>query len=785
MPGSHSFALHLAWHRQQTLLQQHSLVIAHNLLLLVLLEWKSAYQESLEQHGSVRVAVTRTIFVGPPEAGKSTLKHLLVHNKPKEIKKSTAVMDTPEVVTFSCEYPAEVEATETEDGQHENSGQLGGTPLPEEFNTFSCEQYVVGESTSAWQLVESDVMGKALRVCIANKSYEVNKHYPAEVVTPSRENPAEVEATDTEDGQSEVSGQLGDTPHRLTTKLDQSGMDQLDEQRAKLLEAMGGEGEHFQLKNASFMHLLDTGGQPSFQDVLPLLLDVPCTYIQVFNAALSLDEPVPITYRCDEDTKVCLESEELGREMMMRSFSSMQTMAQKCSKKLVSFQQKGSLAQVGQGPQLRIFVVGTYKDTLANEGRLEKATEDIKRFMNGLKKKPYYRSIQFNKIAKQPFFLFNAKTNEDEREVNYLREYLSCKGSPLQLDVPVMWFFCQEITRRASKKFFRFQDLEAFCRKHGFIDGENAPNQFRALLQLFSLLGFYSFFNLKGEDGQTVPDKDNFVCTDSGAFLREVSKVLAVQFTEQTGHGLDTFKETEFFVFSPELLQDLEICQEMDPKWFLDSLKHLGIAACLPDRDPPEYFIPAALLLKSAIPDPPASVEPLCLTYKIENVTHPVSDMPRGVFCRLVVELINNKWFPLGIKEHSRSLLKLRDPQKRFDIFLQECPGYIRLIPQALVELPSPSELHAAFTPLISTVKKCLSVSTEHVLGSQFSSNAKLTMGFRCPCKEDPVPHLAIPPEHGQFLECLPYSTIESYSKRQRIWFSSVEGVEVSISWRC
>ena len=197
----HSFALHLAWYRQQTLLQQHSLVIAHHLLLLVLLEWQSAYQESLRKHGSVPVAVTRTIFVGPPEAGKSTLKYLLVHNEPKAIKKSTAVMDTPEVVTFSCEYPAEVEATETEDGQHEDSGQLGGTPLPEELNTFSCEQYVVGESTSAWQLVESDVMRKALRVCIANKRYEEKNHYPAEV-----------EATDTEDGQHEVSEQLGDTP---------------------------------------------------------------------------------------------------------------------------------------------------------------------------------------------------------------------------------------------------------------------------------------------------------------------------------------------------------------------------------------------------------------------------------------------------------------------------------------------------------------------------------------------------------------------------------------------
>ena len=42
----------------------------------------------------------------------------------------------------------------------------------------------------------------------------------------------------------------------------------------------------FSWKDASFVYLLDMGGQPSFQDALPLLLlDAPCTYIQVFNLA--------------------------------------------------------------------------------------------------------------------------------------------------------------------------------------------------------------------------------------------------------------------------------------------------------------------------------------------------------------------------------------------------------------------------------------------------------------------------------------------------------------------
>ena len=540
----------------------------------------------------------------------------------------------------------------------------------------------------------------------------------------------------------------------------------LDEQYTKLLKDMEGEGKHFEIRGASFIHLLYTGGQPSFQDVLPLLLDVPCTYIQVFNAARNLDEPVPITYRSTDHPNKPLQGEELGRDMMLRSLSSMQTMAQKRSRHLASFLQEDSPL-----PELSIFVVGTHKDELIEQNRLDKATDDVTNFMKGLQGKPYYNSIKWD--SGQQFFLIDAMGGKDDRaSVNRLRKCLSSEGSSLKLDVPVMWFIFQEITRHTQKKFFRLQDLQTFCQKHGFIDGENAASQFHALLQLFSLLGFYSFFNLEG-----VPDKDNFVCIDSGAYLQEVSKLLAVQFTGPESPKMNTFKDTGILVFSPDLFQYLKISKDMDPRWFLDSLQHLGIAACL-SKDRLEYFIPAALPQRAAILDPPASVAPLCLTYTItEGAAFSYSDMPRGVFCRLAVELIQRNW---SIVDKSRSLLKFQwEEHEAFDIFLQECPGYIRRIPQAVDEVSSPSELHAACASLISTVEECLSISTEDVLGSQFKG--ELTRGFRCHCTEEIAPHLALPPKQGQKLKCSQTRDRQAYFKQQRIWFSEVSNVEVRL----
>ena len=698
--------------------------------------------------------VIRTIFIGPTESGKSTLKHLLVHNTPKEVKTSTAIIDTPEVVT---ERPGSEVTKQTDED-------------------ISSERYVVEESTSAWQLVDSDVMKKALHACIAHQAYKKKDRYPAEVNV-KRTEQHEVEQVDD-----------STLPEWLDTEQDQSDVTLLDkhfdqllkeiEAEGKLLESKESEkGKRIELTDAFFMHLLDTGGQPSFQDVLPLLLDVPCTYVQVFNAALGLDEKVPISYRSDDHTRVCLEEgAESCRDTLLRSFSSMQTMAQKRSKQLASFLQKGSPV-----PQLRIFVVGTHKDQLMKEGRLVKATQDITAFLEGLEQKPYYKSIKWD--SKRPFFLVNAMAGKDDRaSVNSLRGCLSSEGPPLKLDVPVMWFIFQEITRHCTqKKFFRLQDLEAFCRKHGFVDGENAASQFRALLQLFSLLGFYSFFNLEG-----VPDKDNFVCTDTGVFLKEVSKLLAVQFVKQvSSRELATFKDKGILAFTPKLFQDLEMSEQINPFWFLRALEHLGIAARLPCKDL-QYIIPAALPQKPAERCLKASVEPLCFTYEMKDGIFQVYDMPRGVFCRLVVELIQNKW-DIFKDECSRSLLKFQEPQQKFNIFLEDCAGYISIIPQALVKFSSPKELHTACKSLCHDVEQCLSTSTVNVVGNEFSSEAKLKRGFKCLCKkEEDVCHLAIPATHGQFLKCSSsQKDLPGYTKRHRIWFSPLEGVEVSISWRC
>ena len=94
----------------------------------------------MEKHGSVSVEVTPCVIVGASATGKSSLKHLMVHDTPKAVKTSTAVIDTPAIVSVSS------------------------------------EQYAVERGTSAWQLVDSYVMGKSIQECVTAKAYDEGQY---------------------------------------------------------------------------------------------------------------------------------------------------------------------------------------------------------------------------------------------------------------------------------------------------------------------------------------------------------------------------------------------------------------------------------------------------------------------------------------------------------------------------------------------------------------------------------------------------------------------------------
>ena len=344
-----------------------------------------------------------------------------------------------------------------------------------------------------------------------------------------------------------------------------------------------------------------------------------------------------------------------------------------------------------------------------------------------------------------------------------------------------MWYLCEQMTESIPEKFIRFQDLKAFCLKHKFIDANDADEQFRSLLKLFSLLGFYSFFDLKD-----VPDEANYVCTDKGVFVKEVSKLLAVQFLKAPKcHAVEAFKRDGIISNSREIFEELVVMEELDRSWFLAALEHVGLLArysSAPDHSPDRssYFMPIVLPQgKTKLPDC-SSVASLCVTFTFRFLDNPsvYTDLPRGVFCRLAVQLSKGPWTPIP-KESDRTTVKFYSHE--FELYLTEAPGFICLTPVLVEELQGKeplAELHTLCHGLCNTLHESIVSSAEDVLGKEFSQTAMIMFGFECDCGK--VPHLATPVSaEGKSLICQATQTRHKSLKKEQIWFSPVDGTEV------
>ena len=700
--------------------------------------WLEDYERAVQRQGSITLDVIRTIFIGPSANGKSTLKHLLVHDESVDITRSTPVLEMPAIVSLSS------------------------------------EQFAAKEASSSWKVVSDESMAACIRIACRSQAYQYEESCDEPLRTTLVQKFLSLFSGKEKKKEKSESRRIP-VPHQLPA-ADQVEVEKevsaLEQAHKSLLDDMGTGVEDQLLQSARFVHLLDSGGQPPFQDALPLLLQVPCTYVLVFDASQDLNKSLRITYRCEGTTEEEQTNSETGWEMLLRLLSSVHTLAQKCSRSMADFQEKG-----GHLPQIRILLVGTFKDRLIREGRLQKAIEELNRRIKSLEKKPYYKHIARDSNG-QPFFLINNRmyldtvgnAEEEQACLTNLRRLLSHPSASLKLQVPLGWFQFELVTRQVKEKFFKVSALqksalELKCVSHA--------EEFRSLLTLFHFLGFFAYFEQEGIS--------DIVCTDNTVFLKEVSKLLAVQYLRAPKtHAVQTFKEKGILTLDEHLSDELGLSKELDQPWLLRVLCHLGLTACYAQSGAglPKYFFPAALRSQGTPELAAGSVEPLLVAFVFkEDAFDATHDMPRGLFCHLAVELAANRSWTVIPEQSTRLTIKSR--WKELVVILEESVGFIRVIPIVSIHTAcNPDMLHDLCHAVMSTIKEAVEESARAVFGEQLTDRANVDLGFLCPCTIQ-SPHLAVP--SGGSIVCQMSQTDQRLLQTHRVWFSQVQGAEVSV----
>ena len=719
------------------------------------------YKKAIERQGSVSLNIIRCVLVGPPKVGKSCLKHLLVHNEPKEVTTSTPLLESPKVVTFTPEL------------YMTNQGSL-----------------------SVWQPIKD--MGGIVKKWTMEEQYETQETQPTTGMNQDESGsrphlPQKCTST------GKVSDDFKPTTLKTTVTGPVSSQERLTalqeahEQLQKDLEK-GNVAHALDQGELTLIHILDSGGQPAFQDTLPLLIGTPCTYITVFNASVDLSQPVDITYRAQDGSEAKLDHQLSQWDMMLRTFSSVHTMEYKCHEGIRQILQDGSTL-----PHSRIAVVGTHKDQLETLPNRDDLKKKMTTFLEGIEESKPYRVLQDQ--CCNPYFLIDNLQGVDQDYINSLRKTLSSEECLLPLRVPLMWLMVELTTQRMDRKFIPYTELKLFCIQEGHINKDDADAQFHSLLKLLHNLGFYAFYNLEG-----VSEADNWVCTDAATLYREVSKLLVVQYKDtHTKKGTPSFRKTGIIedTNAAKHFSEVEIDPEIDPRWFLRVLHHIGIAAKVALERCQQFFIPLVLPFNRTALPRKTSVSQLCFTLVFSDqlglfCKQYECDLPQGIFPYLAVHLVDQHH-----KSSSNKMWKI-DPYhsdrkhivfdcQAFAIYLIEQAGHMELAILLAEEFFSSSmgleemqsKLHSLCRDIHQTVTTAINSTCEQMFGRQFAGRAKVQSGFLCPCGEG-GPHLAFL-KSTESAQCSIRKTRLSrkLSSQEKIWFSPVEsGVKVCVCVR-
>ena len=721
--------------------------------------WMEHYQKAVKHKGSVTLNIIRCVVIGPPNVGKSCLKHLLIHDEPKKVTTSTPMLESPDVVTFDPE---------------DNSSSSD----EEDFTPDLC---VVG-SLSNWSRITPDDMGQMVKKCSVERKYDSQASLPL-VVTEMQKTQTEGEIVLPQASTSPIqapdvpSPMLADT--NIMPSISPTMLADLMKAEADVLRDIGAKDGNvpFQLNKLNLIHMFDSGGQLAFQDTLPLLINTPCTFLTVFNASLDLDAPMDITYRSQDGEEAKLDHKLTQWEMMLHLFSSIHAMECKCHEQIKAVLQEGSSLAPSS-----IIVVGTHKDALEKHPKRKDIEGKIKSSIELMRKsKPYCLS------GPKRHFLINALTEHESFDKDNLRKSLSNKKNVLSLKLPLTWLMVELTTQRHKQKLIPYNELKEFCLQAGHISLENTDKQFLSLLLVLHNLGFYAFYDLKG-----VSKSSNWVCTDAATLYREVSKLLVVQYIEDPSEEATCdFKETGIIEKDTlkELFNELDILPVIDPVWFINVLMHIGIAARLKvKKGSPQFFIPLALPFHRTDLPSPTSVSGLCFTLEFPGKQGPVlqltvTELPRGIFPRLAVYLCDQHLeeddiWQIDAQNSDRKHIKFT--YKDSAIYLIEHPGHI----EVAILLYEPfflsaggnevSKVHNLCQELYKTITTAIVNMCNEVFGTDPSKQPVVRSGFQCLCsKGSDTPHLAIVNEDCTSAKCSVKCALPFILKiHHRIWFS-------------
>ena len=591
------------------------------LTVLPFTDFQKAYEDALHRGGCVDVEIVKCVTLGPPEAGKTQLKMGLLGNFEDRSIDSTGVSTRAEVA----------------------------------MQRLCCKK---DSSYNSWELLTPDKLMQCLNITVMKQVFDFKE--PSTVsYKPSLKSDVTVPTSSPvmdQGAQSLPTSQQVEDDTKAPC-IDSEGEIEMDlkEQFATLNKsvqeyvAQAEATDDQVLKSYRIIHFIDSGGQPSFFDIHPVIATSSAIYFLVYNMEVGINGQPQITYR-PKERKFCAKTwkaRKTNLDMIKDSLTVLSGLKPKFAKtqeRMYDWFEKGLPKKDVHVPFL---VVGTRKN--GNDSAASQQLED------GCSKLPAWNDILFN-IDDEGKSLFAVDSTDRKcKGLQYVRDAVFNANCVYKLPVPISWFSCLLIFWLAASSpesqklcVLTYADLKRLCRSLIHSDEE-----FKAMVRTFHILGIFSFPYLDEEDfmkpNQWKPDS-NPVFTDAGILYGEVTKLLEVAFYDMKRTRCDN--KVKVLQAKGTLEYDTLECLDIPDKLgscgnfhfhLLEWLVGWGIAAKLPDVK--KYFIPSVLPScdSKELPElfPQCEIPSLAFMFCLKNTEgKKFYFVPRGIFPQLAVQLL-------------------------------------------------------------------------------------------------------------------------------------------------
>ena len=720
----------------------------------------------LNIYGSSGVAslrVVKCILTGPPGAGKSTLKkRLLNQSLDTEPSLSTGVVDAAvQVNSFrKLSQHNAVATTEWKEQELDEEALLITKKLLPSITTPDKNRASQPTLSSVESTISSSVLPEETYLPLAtvkhntnaNSSPEARKITTGETSSMGHENEsiytADISNDDEKEGVTDI--QVQDNSSTVVSGLSNYVMSIPARRRQQYEQKF----EDLKDEDHTMLHIIDTGGQPEFHEILPALITGPAINLLVFKLTEDLSKRYQIIYRSPAGESKPYETSLTHEEVIFRSLASIACLRQN------TIGWSFDVAPIEDKSEPVAFLIATHRDQV-EENKVNKINQQLQIKVENSSHLFDSNLVQFSELDQ---VIFPLDTLKDEEEIKHLRSILHRVISERfhELQIPASWCALSLKLRKSKRKLFKYDTCFQLAQECGIKDKEEFHN---ALWYLHHRVGIIMYYpNVKG--------LEDIIMTDLQLVFDRITNLITTCFTFELLGSAAVVKEfRKNGRFSESQLDEISSRQKDDPlnsKRLVALLKHLYIVAGpmktkVGWKNVDYYFMPCALKpsdVEKEERDKSLSPSPLLICFECGYT-------PVGVFCCLVVYLLDQKtdqvlqWKLTG-NDHHRNRISFKVGQYLDTVVLISRATYLEVwVQQTKGSKLSTSDL---CDKILSSLHRGLETVTESL---HYTYKSRHMFGVPCTCTT--IPHPAVIEFNEEAAECS-NGNIMNLNKEQLLW---------------